>query len=374
MRTLTWEQINAWRMTQHFLTKRADPPDYLRVVSQIGGLQAQVMSAAELALFARVNNIFPSTVQDALWQDRTLVKTWVNRGTLHLVTAADFPVYVAALSTLRHFESQSWQKYYGVSLEELHLLMDGLQVVLTDSGMTRERLADSIAEHMKTPTLRTHLLSGWGGLLKPAAFRGHLCYGPSEGQNVTFVRPTAWIGEWEPIDSDEALKEIARRFLAAYAPATTDEFARWIGLPVSQAKRTFKNLGDEIEKVNTNGWEAWMLASSLKQLESVTASNIVRLLPLFDPYTIAVAKHYQFIMPPEYKALVYRNQGWISAVVLVNGRFEGVWEMDKQSNRTIITIKMFDSLTKAVGTGIEAEAQRIGKFLDSEIELAYAEV
>jgi len=175
------------------------------------------------------------------------------------------------------------------------------------------------------------------------------------------------------MNSDEALPEMARRFMAAYGPATPDEFSRWMGLPVSQAKKTFKKLGDEIEPVNIDGWEAMMLVSSLEELESHSAPKIVRLLPLFDPYTIAVAKHHQFLMPPEHKALVYRNQGWISAVVLVNGRFAGVWEYNKKSKNTIITAKLFEKTTKTVKKGIESEANRLSKFMGTEIELNYTE-
>jgi hypothetical protein len=357
-------------MAQHYLTERAAPSQYLDVISQIGGLQAQVMSAAELALFARVDDISPDFVQNALWQDRTLVKTWVNRGTLHIITAKDFPIFVATLSTLRHYERESWQKYFGVTLDQLNSIMDGLQVILTDSGITREELADRIADHLNAPALREHLLSGWGSLLKPPSYKGYLCYGP----NVTFVRPSAWIGEWEPIDSDEALQEVARRFLAAYGPATTNEFARWIGLTGSQAKKAFKKLGDDLEPVSVDGWEAYMLVSSLEQMKSLKAPNIVRLLPLFDPYTIAVAKHHEFLMPPQHKMLVYRNQGWISAVVLVDGRFAGVWERDKKSKSTIITVKLFGRLTKAIKQGIESEAERLNKFMSTEIELAYTEI
>ena len=78
-------------------------------------------------------------------------------------------------------------------------------------------------------------------------------------------------------------------------------------------------------------------------------------------------------MPPEHKTLVYRNQGWISAVVLVDGRFVGVWEYDKKSTNTLITVKLFAKPTKTIKQGIEAEAARLSKFMASEIELAYAQ-
>jgi hypothetical protein len=192
--SLKWKQVNAWRLAQHFLSERAESHKMLDVVTRLGGVQAQVMSAAELALWARVQNVSPSDVPQSLWRNRTLVKTWAMRGTLHLLAADDFALYIAAFSTLSHYRRPSWLKYFGVTAEELEALIKGVRSTLHDSGLTRERLAEAIARRLRRPELREKLLSGWGSLLKPAAFQGHLCFGPNEGQKVTFVRPEKWLG------------------------------------------------------------------------------------------------------------------------------------------------------------------------------------
>src|SRR5579885_3489552 len=95
---LTWSQVNAWRMAQHYLTHRADRQHRLDVVTALGALQAQMMSAAELQLWARVDGLAADDVSKALWTDRSLVKTWLIRGTLHLLRAEDFPLYIGGLS------------------------------------------------------------------------------------------------------------------------------------------------------------------------------------------------------------------------------------------------------------------------------------
>ncbi len=92
---LTWTQVANWRAARAFLGKRADATQMLAVASQVCGIQAQVMSAAALSLWARVQNLKPDDVEMALWQDRTLVKTWAMRGTLRLLVADDLPLYVA---------------------------------------------------------------------------------------------------------------------------------------------------------------------------------------------------------------------------------------------------------------------------------------
>src|SRR5918911_646621 len=97
MISLTWEQIRAWRLEQQCLVPRLDRRNFIRAVERVLGVQAQVMSAAELSIGARADGLKRADVQKALWQDRTLVKTWAMRGTIHLFAAEDLPLVVAAL-------------------------------------------------------------------------------------------------------------------------------------------------------------------------------------------------------------------------------------------------------------------------------------
>src|SRR3954465_618543 len=96
MVSLTWDQVRAWRLAQQALRPRLDQRYWIEAVARVLGVQAQVLSAAELALGARVEGLTRADVQQALWQERTLVKTWAMRGTIHLFAAEDLPLVVAA--------------------------------------------------------------------------------------------------------------------------------------------------------------------------------------------------------------------------------------------------------------------------------------
>jgi hypothetical protein len=372
MPSLRWQQVNTWRLSQHYLLERAERQQMLKVVSAICGLHAQVMSAAELALWARVQHFQPRDVRDALRKKHTLVKTWAMRGTLHLVVADEFPMYAAALSNSvsTFYRRPSWLKYHGVTLDELEAIIEGVHETLSGEGMTREQLAVAIAERMGKPQLRELLGSGWGALLKPAAHPGYLCFGPNQGQNVTFVHPAKWIRNWHPVEPQPALQEILRRYLGTYGPATVDDFGRWLGIDPAKAKRLFKTLGEELTEVDVEGRKAWALTSSLKQLEKTKVSHSVRLLPQFDPYTVAMYRHCQYLLPEKDKARVYRSQGWISAVVLVNGRMEGVWEYEKKGAQTVVRVAMFAPPADKVKRGVLAEAKLLGEYLESDVRLA----
>src|SRR6266581_4520912 len=88
---LSKAQVNSWRLSRHHLGRRARKGDIEKVVSDLCGVQAQVLSYAALAVWARVEDITMRDVQDALWKHRSLVKTWCMRGTLQLIPASEFP-------------------------------------------------------------------------------------------------------------------------------------------------------------------------------------------------------------------------------------------------------------------------------------------
>ena len=252
------------------------------------------MSAAELALGARVDGLTPADVQAALWQDRTLVKTWAMRGTLHLIAAADLPLYVAARS---FHDGRNWVgyfAYYGVPQAQYEALLAAIPAVLGSEPLTREQLATAVAERVGAPELRDLMLaSSWGSPMKPSAFRGDLCFGPSQGTNVTFVRPSAWLGPQAPVEPYPALQEVARRYLRACGPATPEDFARWWegGGGLALARKLFRSLGDELAAVDVEGWPAFALRDTLEPMRATPPPPCVRLLPMFDAYTLGVGRN-----------------------------------------------------------------------------------
>src|SRR5262245_17730877 len=185
---LTWEQVRAWRLARQQLVERVPAGRMLAVVGEVCGLHAQVPSSAELQVWARVDGVGPQDVRDALWERRSLVRTWCMRGTLHLLAAEDLPGYVAALRTHDRWWKGAWLRMIGFSAGELRAILDAIADSLGEEPLTREELAERVAGQVG-PRARERMLSGWGELLKPAAFKGSLICGPPRGQSVTFVRP-----------------------------------------------------------------------------------------------------------------------------------------------------------------------------------------
>src|SRR6266545_33488 len=377
MRTiaLTWSQVHAWRLAQHGLAPRLSRQDFLQAVSRTGGIQAQVLSAAELALWARVQRLSRADIQAALWQERSLVKTWAMRGTLHLLSTEELPLYVAARS--RH-DSRNWAgyfAYYGLTPVQQESFLAAVPHVLGREPMTRQQLTDALVSHTWIAAVRELILySSWGSPLKPSAFRGDLCFGPSQGQNVTFVNPRAWLGAWPSLEPEAALQAIVRRYLQSYGPATRQDFARWWwgGGGMTTAKQTFQALTDELVEVDVEGWRAIALRSTLEPMQQLEPRETIHLLPLFDAYPLGLGRDVEPLLPQAYKRLVFRPQGWISAVVLVGGAIQGVWQHTTRRDQTRVQVQMFAPPTTAIKQGIAAEAERLEAFLKTKVALEYA--
>lgn len=375
MISLTWEQVHAWRLEQLFLATRLAQPNFLRAVECMLGAQAQVMSAAELSIGARVDGLKRADVQRALWQDRSLVKTWAMRGTIHLLAAKDLPLAVAArCANVGRYRLHDFLQLGFTEVQYDEFLL-AIPEVIGDEPMSREALANGVAERMKTPEISKALLgSSWGTLWKPSMFRGELCFGPSEGRTNTFVNPRKWLKEWKEWEPKVAQQELTRRYLRTYGPATPGEFSFWWdGGGRTFGKKMFESLGDELETVDVEGWKATALSSTLESMSKVQAKHNVRLLPMFDVYVLTQSRNFEPVLAKEHKGKVFRPAAWVSAVVVVDGRIEGVWEYETRKNQALVKVTMFAAPSEKVRSGIEAEAERLKGFLDTTVEVEFAE-
>lgn len=373
MKALKWSQVHAWRLSQHGLSPRLNREDLVTIVERTGGIQAQVMSAAELALFTRLQELSPQDVRSALWQDHTLIKTWAMRGTLHLLSSRELPLYVAARDW---HVTPAWSRYFaefGLNTPaHQESFLSAIPHVLEHGPLTRQQLADAVAKHTGIAQVRDFIMSAnWGSPLKPSAYRGDLCFGPSQAQNVTFVNPKTWLGTWPSIEPGQALKHIVQHYLQAYGPATPEDFARWWGGRITQAKKLFQSISNALEEVEVEGWRAFVLRATLEPMQCLEPAEMIHLLPLFDAYTIGIPRDHEPILSPAYKSLVFRPQGWISAIVLVNGSMQGVWQHTTRRSQTIIRVRLFCSPTASIRKGIEAEAQRLSDYFKAKVSLEY---
>jgi hypothetical protein len=367
---LSWPEVHSFRLARHHLAQRAPTKSLAQVVGDIGGAQAQVMSAAELQVGVRVD-CSVKDVRAALWKDKTLVKTWLMRGTLHLVPSEDLPLYTAAMRTRWIKASNAWLKLVELSATELQTLIDAIGEALDDSPRTREDLIATVGKG-RSERIQLLLKSGWGGILKPVSRSGLLCFGPNRGQSVTFVRPQRWISSWREVDPDEALVEVARRYLRAYGPATKEDFTRWWGAWPGVGKAAWGGLTHELIPVSVEGRLAEMLAEDLPRMSRTGAGPFLQLLPAFDPYLLGHNTR-DHLVEAAYVARVSRTAGWISAVVLIGGRIAATWSHTIAKDTLHIAVDPFRRLPAKARPAIRLRAGELAATLGlARVEVAVA--
>ena len=362
---LSWSDIHAFRLERHHLITRAPKSRLAQVVGDIGGAQAQVMSFAELQIAVRVD-CTPEDVREALWKQKTLVKTWLMRGTLHLARSTDLPIYTGVLGAYTLRNVNAWLKYLKLTEPQMNKLFERIGGALDGTPVTREELI-TVVGRGQTAHVRQILKSGWGGLLKPAARTGSLCFGPNRGQSVTFVRPRSWLNEWRELEPEAAHAELARRYLRAYGPATRKDFSRWMGMFPGADRAAWTAIEKELVTVSVEGQPAQMLAADLESMGSQARQESVQLLPGFDPYLMGHTTR-DHLFDPVHRSKVSRVAGWISPVLLVDGRVLGVWSHAVTRGKVRVDITPFAPLkpriVKQAGTKADTIAAALGVTLD----------
>jgi hypothetical protein len=324
---MKWESVLAWRVERQHLARRA--ADALQVASDLCGLHAQVMSSAQLTLWARMED--PPDVEDLLWNQGTLVRTWAQRGTLHLLPTDELPLYTGAQAGLKpRYEVKSWLKHFKLTPEDVQTILKGVPEALEERPLTREELAERVHPGLKR---------GYGDLLKPVAFRGELIHAPDH--RFTLPEP------FEPLDPEEAGKEIARRYLTRYGPGTREDLAKWFG---SSSPAVCGRWIRALDVVETEF--GYALRDDADALEAAGPTGVVNLLPAFDQYVVAAPRDTRATSAPE---RIYRPGGWFSPVLLVDGVMAGIWELEKDT----LTIEPFEPVGDEVKARATAEAARL---------------
>lgn len=357
-----WDQVLRWRLVRQGLGRRGDAGDFLTVARTLSGVHAQLMSSAELTLWARVNGLERGAVGRAVFEDRSLVKTWAMRGTLHLFAASDYPEVLAALQTKRGY-NDGFLRSVGMTAAEMETITEAIGQALDGNCLTRSELSQEVGRVTGSGRLAGLVMQSWGDLLKPAAYRGYLCAGPSRGRNVTYVRPDQWLPRWREPGLTDPVAAMLRRYLHVYGPASREDFARWWGATPPVIGELLRQMHDELRQVRVDGYRAWMLHDDVAELTALDETAAVHIVPAFDAYVVSSFLHAdQLVTGGVAKTRVYRPQGWVSAVVLAGGRFAGVWKHEARRGGEV-RVELFGRLGRSSLKELRGEVERVRGFL-----------
>lgn len=364
---VTWKQALAWRMERQLLDPVGTLP-VAGVVRRLCAVQTQVASSAELAIRVRRRSSRPGEVARALAEGK-LIKTWAMRGTLHLLTPEEGGAFLSLMAAGRIWERPSWQKYFGLTPALMEIFHETVRDALGDRTLTREEVIAAVLRRPKLRHIGEELRSGWGTLFKPLAWKGDLCFGPSRGNRVTFMRPEVASARWAGVpDPDEAAPIAMSAYVAAYGPTTARGFSFWLAAGWSPKKRLrewFAALGDRIAEVEVGGEPAYVLAKDLDALARARPTAAVRLLPGFDQYVLGPMTSDTHVIAAKRRTAVSRQSGWIAPVVVAGGVVSGTWEVDGDEAR----IAWFTEAGRPPRRALEAEVERFGSLIGRDLEM-----
>jgi hypothetical protein len=346
-------EVQAERFTAQLLAgEPARSP--VEVAGRLLAVQGQDGRGARLAVRARTTGLTAADVDRALTDDRSLVITWLNRGTLHLVRSGDYwwlhrltakPQFqIGCLRILARASVSAQAADAGVGILEQALLADG---PLT-GAQAAERLVAAGLTADRGAALHTLML---------ANLRGIAVRGPMMGAQHAYVHVRDWLGKPPPEPEPEvALGWLARRYLAGHGPASDRDLARWAGLPLGQVRRGLAEIAGELRERPDGLAE---LASARCDGSSLPPP---RLLGAFDPVLLGWTSREPIL--DGYQGIVTVN-GQFRAFALVDGRAAGTWTWAAGA----VALDCLSELPAATQAALAAEASDVQRFLASEPEL-----
>lgn len=340
--------VVAERIARHgFVDRRARNVEQAAALTT--AIQAQDAQACRLGIRARARGVTEADMRHAIDTDRTVVRTWLMRATIHLVAADDVRWLTAIIgpSFARKFRKR-WLDL-GLTGGLLSRTVGELPAVLADGPLTRGEIMDRLAERGvvvdRADQAPSHVLLHATGV-------GLLCRGADRGRDATFALLDAWLPD-APAgpQGDDALAELARRFFRAFSPATPADFTTWSGMASGRAVSLIR---DELTPVDVAGRAGFTLGA-------VEPQRGLRLIAGYDNYLVGYRDR-DLIIDAAYRPAEYVG-GVIRPTVLLDGRVVGMWRLVRRPNAARIEVTAFVPLSRAARSALDAEIDDIGRFV-----------
>src|SRR3954468_615009 len=318
------------RLTSQLLAGRP-AASVLDVVDRLLAVQAQDPRGARLAVRARSAGLHASDV-DAALNNRELVVSWLNRGTLHLVRTADY-WWLHELTTPQLATGNATRlRQEGVDADAAERGVDAVVAALSSYGPLPRA---SLREHVAAAGVRTEG-QALVHVLVLATLRGLIVRGPMAGKEQAFALVRDWLGDRPAVDRQVALAELARRYLRGHGPASDRDLARWAGIPLRDARAGMSAIASEVIERDDG-------LLTLKAAPSRTAKvPPPRLLGSFEPLLLGWTSREHVLAADSSQRLVTDN-GLFRPFALVDGRAVATWTL----TRGRVTLTPFTTVSAA---------------------------
>jgi uncharacterized protein YcaQ len=370
LREITPDDLSAFTLQRHFAPSGPSQKDIVRVTDRICGLNAQSARAAYVSLWNRIDGFTKDDLAQALYGNKTLIKAWLMRGTVHIVPTAEFPIYQKAL---RRILCSDWE----ASLRRQTLLdiprnwnrlLDAIVKTLAGGPLAKRDLVPRLKGLLRGNTdAEKKRLVGWA--LRALTYQGVACHDRPTGPWYHFKdNRFALVGDWldpdrlEGIDEAEARSRLLIKYLTGYGPATIQDFAYWAGLKMPMAREIFGSTADRLGEIRVRGSKTvyWVPKQRLDAVPRRGTHNVAALLPEFDPLIMG-HKDKSRILDERYRPDVFLRLADVAPTILFDGRVAGTWSYSFTSGAFLT--KPFKKLSPADTNRLNQMSRSLVTFL-----------
>jgi uncharacterized protein YcaQ len=359
IRRIAPKRLPRVRAAAQLLHRPASVRDPVEVARATAGIQAQDQFAARLSFRSRTRRLSAADVDRARTEERSLLRTWVMRITIHLLPADDASWMLPLFEPRIESWSQRRLEQLGVPPRtQQRATREIARMLEVDGPVTRPEVIDRLA------SVGIELDSyARGHIVGLAVASGIACLGPDRASRTCLVRREDWLGELPNVDREGAMAELARRYLRAFGPASDRDFAYWSGLGLREVRAGLAAISKEVEEVRVGGETLLSLRGKRPRLPPI---GQLRMLGNFDTYLLGW-KDRAFSVPDEHAAAVKAGGGgWIRPVIVRDGVVIGGWRSAKKGNTLEISLDVTGPPREEVRGAIDAEVEDIARFTGME--------
>ena len=325
-----------------------------QAVAWFGAMQAQDYAGVKWAIGLRCREATEASVEQAI-VDRSIIRTWLQRGTLQVVAAADIHWMLALLAP--RLIAQSARRRRQLELDDAVLTRSAgiiTRLLQEHKQLTRANLLLELEQAgIATPGARGY------HILRHAGLEGLVCFGPMQGKEQTFVLLDEWAPRGRQLPRDEALAELARRYFSSHGPAVLDDFVWWSGLSKKEAQAALEMAKSQLHAEIIDGETYWRPPTDLASQETSPAAH---LLPAYDEYYLGY-KNRDAVLDARYDKKAVSSSGVFRPMIVIDGQIVGTWKQTLKKGSVAITLNLFRAFTASEDQALQTAVNQYGTFL-----------
>lgn len=327
----------------------------VEVVTWLAAMQAQDLASVKWSLGVRIPGLTEGLVDEAL-ASRKVLRTWPMRGTIHLIPATDAQWMLNTMGVRALSGVQKRWEYLGLDRPTVERAAVVLSDALADGRLlTRSECAQVLVDAGIDVTGQRlyHLLWHTSQI-------GVTCIGPNVGKEQTFALLADYAGPQRRLEGDEALTELAWRFVRGHGPVLESDLAGWSGMPITSMRRALAANDGRLTRCTTVVGDMWCRPESLEQ-EAPVGGCLA--LPGFDEFVLGYKAREAIMSPDQFQAVVPGKNGMFRPTVVSDGRVIGTWQRKVTSRSVKVSVSPFRPLSVRQVTELESSFADYGRYL-----------